>query len=369
VRNKLHLILIALFLLGSLITLSPAKAGPPYYYRWSSAPNATCTQNVGSVAVSLASQPVEWDVPAGAQYMIIYIPNGAASPTGPFVLTAGTGSHAYGAFAANVPGTYPITYSMQLDTYVGGILVYSSSLTVNCTADSASITPTITSQTIAAPPSFYRWSSAPNATCTQNVGSVAVSLASQPVEWDVPAGSEYMIIYIPNGVASPTGPFPLAAGTGSHAHGAFAANVPGTYPITYSMRLDTFVNSVLVYTSTLTVSCSADSGSVTPTVTNVSSSASFASGLAGSDMVPLPSTAVVGAFVTTTPAYFAPRADAVTTVIITAGKTLWILGVDDNGDFYKVVMAGRYFWVPVDTMGPNFDNVWQGRPLPTNVVS
>jgi hypothetical protein len=73
--------------------------------------------------------------------------------------------------------------------------------------------------------------------------------------------------------------------------------------------------------------------------------------------------------VTTTPAYFAPSANAVTPITIAAGKTLWVLGVDSSGDFYKVVMAGRYFWVPVDTMGPNFDNVWQGRPLPTNVIS
>jgi len=92
-------------------------------------------------------------------------------------------------------------------------------------------------------------------------------------------------------------------------------------------------------------------------------------GLPGPDMVPIPATAVVGAFVVSTPAYFAPRADAATSTILDAGKTVWVFGVDASGGFYKVVLAGKFFWVPVGTMGPNYDAVWQGRPLPTGVVS
>jgi hypothetical protein len=253
VRSKLHLFLIAFILAGALTTLSPVKAGPPYYYRWSFAPNATCTQNVGFVAVGLASQPVEWDLPVGNQFMIVYIDNGVASPTGPFTRLPGTGSQVFGAFQENVAGTYPVTFDFRLDTYVNGILVYQSTLSVSCAADSASITPTLTSAVVTPPPSPSSSSSSPA--------------------------------------------------------------VPGP------------------------------------------------------DMVALPSGSVVGSFVTTTPAYFAPSTNAVTTITIEAGKTLWVLGVDSSGDFYKVVMAGRYFWVPVDTMGPNFDNVWQGRPLPTNVIS
>jgi hypothetical protein len=91
-------------------------------------------------------------------------------------------------------------------------------------------------------------------------------------------------------------------------------------------------------------------------------------GAPGPDMVPLPATAVVGAFVATTPIYFAPRADAVTTVIMEAGKTVWVFGLDASGQYYKAVISGKYFWVPKATMGPNYDKVWLGRPLPTVVV-
>jgi hypothetical protein len=90
---------------------------------------------------------------------------------------------------------------------------------------------------------------------------------------------------------------------------------------------------------------------------------------AGPDMVPIPSTAVVGSFVTTTAIYFAPQADAASTIVMEAGKTAWVYGVDASGQFYKVMLSGQFFWVPVNTMGPNFDDVWQGRPLPTDVVS
>lgn len=225
-----------------------------------------------------------------------------------------------------------------------------------------------------AAPAYYRWSTAPNATCTQNVGSVTVGLSSQPVEWDLPVGNQFMTVYIDNGVASPTGPYTKLPGTGSQVFGAFQENIAGTYPVTFAFRLDTYVNGTLVYQSTLSVSCGADSASIAPTLTNavVSSStpsSSSSSSVPGPDMVMLPSGSVVGSFVTTTPAYFAPRTDAITSITIAAGKTLWVLGVDSSGDFYKVVMAGRYFWVPVETMGPNFDNVWQGRPLPTTEIS
>ena len=91
-------------------------------------------------------------------------------------------------------------------------------------------------------------------------------------------------------------------------------------------------------------------------------------GIAGLDMVPIPDTAVVGSFVTTTPIYFEPRADAATATVMEAGKTAYVYGVDASGGFYKVMLSGQFFWVPVNTMGPNFDSVWNGRPLPTNVV-
>ncbi len=88
----------------------------------------------------------------------------------------------------------------------------------------------------------------------------------------------------------------------------------------------------------------------------------------GPDMVAIPDYAVVGQFTQTTVALFAPRADAVSNTVIEQGNTLWVLGMDKSGQFYKVVLSGKYLWVPVSTIEPNFDAVWQGKPLPTTVV-
>jgi hypothetical protein len=80
--------------------------------------------------------------------------------------------------------------------------------------------------------------------------------------------------------------------------------------------------------------------------------------------MPIPDTAVVGAFVRTTPAYWAP--DKLTNPLITipVGKTAWVLGTDPSGRYYEIVWVCDLLWVPVNTMGPNYDDVWKGRPLP-----
>ena len=88
----------------------------------------------------------------------------------------------------------------------------------------------------------------------------------------------------------------------------------------------------------------------------------------GLDMVPIPDTAVVGSFVATTQVYFAPEAGATSDIVMEAGKTAWVYGVDASGAFYQVMLSGQFFWVPVETMGPNYDEVWNGTPLPTGVV-
>ena len=51
-----------------------------------------------------------------------------------------------------------------------------------------------------------------------------------------------------------------------------------------------------------------------------------------------------------------------------AGKTAWVLGMDASGEFYKIVFSCTYLWVPVQAMGSNLDDVWQGTPLPASVV-
>ena len=89
----------------------------------------------------------------------------------------------------------------------------------------------------------------------------------------------------------------------------------------------------------------------------------------GCDMrMNLTSTSVVGAFVADTPIYWTPGVLASPAVSISAGKTAWVLGKDAAGEYYKIVWACDYLWVPVGTMGPNPDAVWQSTPLPEQVV-
>lgn len=92
--------------------------------------------------------------------------------------------------------------------------------------------------------------------------------------------------------------------------------------------------------------------------------------LAGCDaLMNIPSTAVVGAFVAGAPLYWEPGQLVQPYTEITAGSTAWVLGVDKRGEYYKIIWGCDLVWVPAGTMGPNYDAVWNGRPLPTGVVN
>ena len=83
--------------------------------------------------------------------------------------------------------------------------------------------------------------------------------------------------------------------------------------------------------------------------------------------VPLTADSVVGTFVLDTDVYWAPDELAVGHRI-TAGKSYWVVGMDATRQYYKVFVQCTPVWVPVNTVGPNYDEVWLGRPLPTTVV-
>jgi hypothetical protein len=82
-----------------------------------------------------------------------------------------------------------------------------------------------------------------------------------------------------------------------------------------------------------------------------------------------PSGSVVGAFVAPAPVYSVPgQLVEAPPVTIEAGKTAWVIGLDASGQYYKIFWACDFLWVPANTMGPNFDQVWNGTPLPTRTV-
>jgi len=82
----------------------------------------------------------------------------------------------------------------------------------------------------------------------------------------------------------------------------------------------------------------------------------------------LPTTSVVGSFLSDALLYAEPGVSTSPALTLSAGKTAWVLGEDASGGYYKILWVCDYLWVKKGTLGPNPDAVWQGRPLPTNVV-
>jgi hypothetical protein len=82
----------------------------------------------------------------------------------------------------------------------------------------------------------------------------------------------------------------------------------------------------------------------------------------------LPTTSVVGSFVSDALLYAEPGVATSPALTLTAGKTAWVLGVDKTGEYTKILWVCDYLWVKKGTLGPNYDAVWKGEPLPTNVV-
>ncbi|HVU12498.1 MAG TPA: hypothetical protein VHD90_14545, partial [Phototrophicaceae bacterium] len=80
----------------------------------------------------------------------------------------------------------------------------------------------------------------------------------------------------------------------------------------------------------------------------------------------LPDGSVVGAMPTDEQAYWAPGKIS-PNVIINAG-TYWVTGTgtDDSGnEYYRILVACQYLWVPVDSMQPSYQAPWSGQPLPS----
>lgn len=80
----------------------------------------------------------------------------------------------------------------------------------------------------------------------------------------------------------------------------------------------------------------------------------------------IPDGSVVGALPSATQAYYAPG-NIAPEVVLNPG-TYWVLGEDESGQYYKIILACQYLWVPVDSMQPSYQAPWSGQPLPTTVV-
>jgi len=80
----------------------------------------------------------------------------------------------------------------------------------------------------------------------------------------------------------------------------------------------------------------------------------------------LPSGAVVGSLPNATRAYYRPG--NLSTVTVNPG-TYWVIGVDESGAYYKIMLACQFLWLPIESMQPSYQAPQNGAPLPTNTVS
>ena len=85
-------------------------------------------------------------------------------------------------------------------------------------------------------------------------------------------------------------------------------------------------------------------------------------------LLPIPATAVGGTFVADAPVYWTPGELTSPLVTIAAGNSARVIGLDASGQYYQIIWVCDFVWVPKATLGPNYDAVWNGAPLPTGVV-
>ncbi len=86
----------------------------------------------------------------------------------------------------------------------------------------------------------------------------------------------------------------------------------------------------------------------------------------GSTCLTLPSGSVVGNTPYQTQVYWEPG--KVSPGIFLNPGNYWVIGTDETGQFYKIMLSCQFVWVPVQDFQPSFEAPWSGQPLPTTVV-
>ena len=89
--------------------------------------------------------------------------------------------------------------------------------------------------------------------------------------------------------------------------------------------------------------------------------------LVGGACIAIPDGSVVGDMPYPTQAYYSPG-NVSPGVIINPG-TYWVIGEDESGEYYQIILACQYLWVPVDSMQPSYESPQNGAALPTRVVT
>ena len=215
-------------------------------------------------------------------------------------------------------------------------------------------------QAIFADQYYWRWTSADGYRCGAD-GDDYLHVGTQNYEFSLPASGAVINQYeIDNGASSYVGDLTGLSGSGSGTE-VIDADHHGSDPYTYAFQRDTMVDGKLVYRSTLTYTCTylGEGTDVNVTIVNQA----FGAGTCPA----LPVGSVVGALPNEQIAFYAPGKITVPNIVVNPG-TYWVLGQDASGEYYEILIACQYLWVPVDSMQPSFQAPWSGQPLPTQVV-
>jgi hypothetical protein len=207
---------------------------------------------------------------------------------------------------------------------------------------------------------YWRWTDADGYECGAEGVGADIYVGFPVYEYNLPASGAVISQYeINNGVSSYKGDITGLSGSGSGSE-TIDTDVSGTNPLTYSFQRDTMVNGLLVYRSTLTYTCGTVGRVLTwnATITNQS----FGSGVCPD----IPGGSVVGAMPAQTQAFYEPG-NISPNIFINPG-TYWVIGEDDSGQYYKIMLACQFLWVPIDSMQSSYQAPWSGQPLPTRVV-
>ena len=91
--------------------------------------------------------------------------------------------------------------------------------------------------------------------------------------------------------------------------------------------------------------------------------------VAGCDQyIQLPSNAAVGTFSNWAELYWMPEGKLYPPLAMEPGQSVWVLGQDESGLYKKILLSCEFLWVEAGVIGPNYDALWNGAPLPVDVV-
>jgi hypothetical protein len=203
----------------------------------------------------------------------------------------------------------------------------------------------------------YRRYSNPSMTCTSTDFLLTYTIEAKAVD----AGVTVHGRVFQNGSLIMDSTTSMPQGTDETVPGGVGSTIP-SFPFSVEVVVVTLLDGTPVYEGTVMGMCSgAGTGTASVTYTDLTEGA-------GPDMVALPADAVVGTFTQSSVLYWDDNVDAATEMVMETGKSLWVLGTNTGGTFYKVLLSGHALWVPVGSVGPTYDAVWNGAPLPTTIV-